>query len=142
MVGKICKGTSIILFILAFIGSISLADQITINGDFNWTIFFCGLIISFLFCLQIYAMGEIIDQLECSNSNTYELYQLIDKSYRDKFSSKKSDFKNDIVNKSYSNPYPTNSTIGKNANGGWTCKKCNSQNNELAQFCKDCGAYK
>ena len=85
-IGKVCKGTSIVLFILDFIGSIVLGNTFSIPGDysfsdpsFNWTIFLCGVITGFIFCLLIYALGEIIDQLVYSNSYTYELYQLLKK---------------------------------------------------------------
>lgn len=77
-VGTVCKGTSIILFILDFIGSIVLGNELG-GYDFNWIVFLYGVIAGFIFCLLIYALGEIIDQLECSNSNTYELYQLLKK---------------------------------------------------------------
>ena len=83
-VGKVCKGTSIVLFILDFIGSIVLGNTFAIPGDysfsdpsFNWTIFLYSVIAGFIFCLLIYALAEIIDQLEYSNSNSRKLYDLL-----------------------------------------------------------------
>ena len=126
-VGKVCKGTSIILFILDFIGSIVLGYK------FNWVVFLYGVFAGFIFCLLIYALGEIIDQLECSNGNTYELYQLLKKIAPEE--EKKTEPK-----KSYLTP--STPTVEKTADGGWICKKCGTKNDGSAQFCKDCGTYK
>ena len=116
-VGALCKGTSIVLFILDFIGSIVLGNELG-GYDFNWTIFLYGIIVGFVFCLLIYALGEIIDQLECSNSNTYELYKLLEKikQKEDKPESPK-------ASSSYSTP-----TVKKAADGDWICKKCGTKN--------------
>ena len=131
-VGKVCKGTSIVLFILDFIGSIVLGNELG-GYDFNWVVFLYGVIAGFIFCLLIYALGEIIDQLECSNSNTYELYQLLKKMAPEE--EKKTEPK-----KSYLTP--STPTVKKTADGGWVCKKCGTKNDSSAQFCKDCGTYK
>ena len=139
-VGKVCKGTSIVLFILDFIGSIVLGNTFAIPGrysfsdpSFNWTIFFYGVIAGFIFCLLIYALGEIIDQLECLNGNTYELYQLLKKVALKE--EKKTEPK-----KSYLTPSAP--TAKKTADGSWVCKKCDTNNDSSAQFCKNCGTYK
>ncbi|MCI5892459.1 MAG: hypothetical protein MRZ66_03540 [Clostridiales bacterium] len=138
--GRVCKDISVVLFILDFIGSIILGNTFAIQGkhsfsdpSFNWAIFLYGVIAGFIFCLLIYALGEIIEQLECSNSNTYELYQLLKKiapEEENKTETKKS--------------YLTSSapTVEKTADGGWICKKCNTKNDGNAQFCKGCGTYK
>ncbi len=75
--GTVCKGTAIVLFILDFIAAIFL------SLDLGFLMFLYVVIGGFLFCLFLYATGEIIDQLETSNTNTYELYQLI-KNMQDK----------------------------------------------------------
>lgn len=133
-VGKVCKGTSIVLFILDFIGSISLGNTFAFSRhSFNWNVFLYGVIAGFIFCLLIYALGEIIDQLECSNSNTCELYQLLAKDVPQ--AKKKTE-----TNKSYFKS--SASTIRKTADGDWLCEKCNTMNDSTAQFCKGCGQYK
>ena len=80
-VGKICKATSIVLFILNFIGSIVLGNTFAIPKDysfgdpsFNLTIFLYSVIMGFIFCLLLYALGEIIDQLEYLNSNSKKIF--------------------------------------------------------------------
>lgn len=139
-IGKVCKGTSIVLFILDFIGSIVLGNTFSIPGDysfsdpsFNWTIFLCGVITGFIFCLLIYALGEIIDQLVYSNSNTYELYQLLKKTVPEE--EKKTEPQKSYLTSSAP-------TVRKTSDGGWVCKKCNTKNDSNTQFCKDCGTYK
>lgn len=77
-VGTVCKGTSVLLFVLDFIGSIVLGNTFG-DLDFNWSVFLYGIIVGFIFCLLIYALGEIINQLEISNNNSYELYLLLKK---------------------------------------------------------------
>ena len=131
-VGKVCKGTSIVLFILDFIGSIVLGNELG-GYDFNWVVFLYGVIAGFIFCLLIYALGEVIDQLECSNSNTYALYQLLKKIAPEE--EKKTEPKKSYLTSS-------TPTVQKTADGGWVCKKCNTKNDSGAQFCKDCGTYK
>lgn len=138
-VGKVCKGTSIVLFGLDFIGAIALGNTFAIPGDysfsdpsFNWTVFLYGVIAGFIFCLLIYALGEIIDQLECSNNNTYKLYQLLNKIVP----------KEEKAEPLKSYLTPSAPTVKKTADGGWICKKCNTKNGSSARFCKDCGTYK
>ena len=131
-VGKVCKGTSIVLFILDLIGSIVLGNELG-GHDFNWVIFLYGIIAGFIFCLAIYALGEIIDQLECSNGNTYELYQLLKKIVP------KEEKKTEPPKSYLSSPAPT---VKQRADGGWICKKCSTKNDSSAQFCKNCAAYK
>lgn len=106
-IADICKGTSIILFFLSLIGSIIL--WIKFESIF---VFLCVAVVSFIECLLIYALGEIIEQLECSNGNTYELYQLLKKLVPDE--------EKNGVSKAASA-----SNIIKTAEGdGWICKKC------------------
>ena len=131
-VGKLCKSTSIILFILDFIGSIVLGNELG-GYYFDWAIFLYSVIGGFIFCLLIYALGEIIDQLKCSNDNTYELYQLLKKIAPEE--EKKTEPKKSYLTSSAP-------TVQKTADGGWICKKCNTKNESNAQFCKDCGTYK
>ena len=71
-VAKVCKVTSIIIFVIAFIGTIIICNE-EISGrysgvsysynEFNWALAFTYWICSFIFCLFIYAVGEIILQL-------------------------------------------------------------------------------
>ena len=128
--GKVCKGSAIVVFILGIIGSIVLGNEL--GYDFNWSVFLYGIIASFLFCLFLYSIGEIIDQLETSNSNIYELYQLLKK----------------IVPKEEKKTEPKKSYLissaptVKKTTGGWVCDKCGTKNDGSAQFCKDCGTYK
>ena len=136
-VGKVCKGTSIVLFIFDFIGSVILGNKFAVreyySRSFNWTVFFYGVIIGFIFCLLIYALGEIIDQLEYSNSNTYELCQLLRKTVP------KEENKNETKKSYFIPPAPT---VQKTANGRWVCKECNTDNDSSALFCKNCGEYR
>lgn len=71
-VGKICKVTSIVLFILDFLGSVSLGNALG-GYDFNWSVFLYGILGGFILCLLIFALGEIIDRLECISELLYDL---------------------------------------------------------------------
>lgn len=75
-IGKICKGAAVMLFLLEFIGSVVLGNELGVY-DFNWIVFLYGVACGFVFCLGIYALGEIINQLEYSNSNAEKLYDLL-----------------------------------------------------------------
>lgn len=74
--GTVCKATAIILLILDFIGSVTLGN-IFGKYDFNWEVFFYGVITGFVFCLLIYAVGEIIAQLEKCNDNSKKIIELL-----------------------------------------------------------------
>lgn len=77
-VGKVCKATSIVLFILSVVGSILLAKEIG-YGSFSWGLLVSVIAISFIFCLVLYALGEIVEWLEGVTSNTYEILQTLKK---------------------------------------------------------------
>ncbi len=70
-VARVVKNSSIILFILNFICSIFLS-AITIDSygldldfdEFNWAVFLTLVLVSFLGCLLMYAVGEIINKLD------------------------------------------------------------------------------
>ena len=64
--GGICKSISIVLFNLCFIGSFILAFKFEAG---RWIIY--GLIAGFISFLPIYIWGEIAEQLEKSNKNTF-----------------------------------------------------------------------
>ena len=81
----------------------------------------------------LYGLGEIINQLEYSNSNTYNLYQLLKKI------APKDEKK---IEPQKSNLTSSAPTVQKTATDGWVCKKCSAKNDSCAQFCKDCGTYK
>ena len=136
MIGIICKICAAVLFILDIIGSAIIsyvpAEHWTDNADFIWTTFFTGVVSGFIVCLIIYVLGEIVDQLYISNANTHELYKLLKKNdHYDNPPEEKESYFN-----SFSTSFPP-------AEGdGWVCKKCGSNNNKSALYCKDCGTYK
>ena len=63
-VGKICKTSAIILFVLDVIGAISLGE------DLGFTFFLYGIIAGFIFCISLYALGEIVERLTEIAQNT------------------------------------------------------------------------
>ncbi len=71
-VGKVFKGASIVLFILDIVISIDLGNQLGYYR-FNQVIFVCGLLFGLIFCLLIYALGEIMDQLRYSKHSSKEI---------------------------------------------------------------------
>jgi hypothetical protein len=72
-VATTCKVTAVLCFILAFIGGIILAD-----GE-DWGIAIAAWTGSFLTCLMLYAVGEIINLLGISAHNSRELGRQNDK---------------------------------------------------------------
>ncbi len=74
-------------------------------------------------CIIIYALGSIIERLEYLNDNTVALYRLVEK----------------LVPKEDKTVPPV---VKRKVPGDWLCQKCGAENNENAQFCKDCGEYK
>ena len=65
-----------------------------------------------------YALGEIVDQLISLNVN---------------IKSKNNYKTSEEIKKS---------TVQVTANGNWICKKCKTENDSKALYCKDCGSYK
>lgn len=85
-----------------------------------------GSLISWISSFTLYGFGEIIDQLKCSNEWLEKIAPGQEKTTEPRKSY-------------YTSSTPT---VKRTANGGWICKKCNTENSSTAQFCKDCGTYK
>ena len=62
--GKVCKISAVVLFVLDFIGSMELGDE------FGFTVFLYGIIAGFIFCISLYALGEIVEKLVEIAENT------------------------------------------------------------------------
>lgn len=69
-VGQICIVSSIIIFILAFLGSFTFCKNT--YGELNLALASVVWIGSFIFCLLLFAVGEIINLLDGIENNTYK----------------------------------------------------------------------
>lgn len=128
-IDKICKSVSVVIFILGFIGSIIIAANISYDG-FNLLAFIIGIISEFIFCLPLYALGEILERIENLDSKVDRFF----------YSTKNllSDKKTEPVNTTTRSIYPS----VKTTDGGWICNKCSTKNDLGIQYCKNCGEYK
>ena len=120
---KVCKVTAIVFFVLSVIAAVIQLISYTLG----WYSFFYTIIAGFVFSLFFYAIGEIIEQLEVSNSNTYELYQLIKNAEQKK--------ENNIT--ASAPPAPK-----LNYDAEWECKNCGTKNAKDARFCRNCGEHR
>ena len=137
-VGKVCKTTAVVLFVLAV--AASLVIDIALEGCS--AIFFGGSAGAFIYCLLIYAIGEIIDQLKYSNELSDGIYELLRKKESKEGSASTTPSKSYSIS-SYPTVADTVSNLVNNTNKtGWRCSKCQTLNDSHAQFCKDCGEYK
>ena len=91
-----------------------------------------GSLVSWTSSFVLYGFGELIENSEATNSNTYEIRRLLMRIAPEE--------KKEPV-KSYLSSTPT-STVNKTSYGSWVCKKCGTSNDANAIFCKDCGTYK
>lgn len=143
-VGKVCKVTAIILFIIDFIMAFVLEDALYyLFGDF--VAFFVCVGSGFVSCLLIYAIGEIIDQLVCSNNNTEKIYSLLEARTPKRELTEKQTKK--IINEtsvSHIVSQLANNGVSNGVSNGssWICKNCQSENKSSDRFCKSCGEYK
>lgn len=137
-VGKFIKGLAGIIGIVVVIGSIVLGvENAGYRSGFNFTYFFICLVFGVVFCILLYGFGEIIDNLQEINYSVYAIRKEISSNSTGKLES--------VGN--MSNSYKTSEQIKKEsiikpANGGWVCKKCKTENDSKALYCKDCGSYK
>ena len=94
----------------------------------GFMIMFVGSLLSWCSSFVLYGFGELIENSEIANSNTYEIHKLLTRIAPEGVSS---------------TPISTTtSTIERTPDGGWICKKCGTKNVSNTQFCKDCGTYK
>ena len=134
-VSSVCKTTAGGLFILGFLSAISTAKDLGefFDGEFSWGIFFFIALSTFVFCLLIYAIGEIVEKLHTANNNTYAIYNLLQKT-ADNGTANAASQKSVYT--------PTASSAQKPVNSSWVCKHCSARNDATALFCKNCGTYK
>lgn len=132
--GTAYKNISVGIFILGFFGSVYLGQ--TIGYGFEWIPFLTGVVSTFIFCMQIYAIGEIIDQLECSNNNTQALCRLLKRLSPEE--------KKPIQKKAMPTAKNTAETEKDTVNEmselvGWACQSCGAINDLEAKYCSECG---
>ncbi len=119
-VALICKAAAIILFVLVFMFIIILGSASDVNYNSGSSI--PVLISAFLFCLLIFALGEIIELLDHIRANTYELS---DMKMREKWDEKRGI-----------------SPLNKSSERDWRCTECGAKNSEQLIQCKSCGKYR
>lgn len=71
-IGKVCKISSVILFLLVLVGSIILCE------NFGLSFFIYGIVLGFIFCMLLYVMGEIVDKLTEIAENTIPFISTIE----------------------------------------------------------------
>lgn len=137
-VGKFIKALAGIIGIVVVIGSIVLGvENAGYRSGFNFTYFFICLVFGVVFCILLYGFGEIIDNLQEINYSVYAIRKEISSNSTEKLKS--------VGN--MSNSYKTSEQIKKESiiktsNSNWICKKCKTENDSKALYCKDCGSYK
>lgn len=130
-VGEACKVISVILFILDFIGAMAWGGS---TGSFMLFLYLA--LAGFIFCLLIYTLGEIAEQLGKVNYNTSRIAGTL---------SHLASIEQKTSGNSTPSPHvqPTvKRPVKREEDGSWICRKCSTRNESTAQFCKDCGTYR
>lgn len=133
--GAICKTLSIILLVLELIGTFITAIAAGNAGwDFDFAAFLIclvvGVFVSLISTIPLYALGEIVDSLNLTNSLLYDIAY------------KKSDTASPAAPAPTPESNPTPRPFIKHDPGaGWLCS-CGERNSSTSQFCKSCGKYK
>ena len=78
-VGKGVKAISVVLFIIELIGFIAVSVKDVDGYYFDWRLFLPCILFALAFSVIIFALGEIIEQLDCSNNNTYSIHDSMKK---------------------------------------------------------------
>ena len=130
-VAKICKSMACVVFILDVLGSIFLGVEA------GFLSFFVGIFSGSILGLMLLAIGEIIEQLEISNGNTYELYQLL----KEKRNECNPEVKV-VSRREKSKLSKLAAEKIKSADSDWICTSCNEKNSINDVYCKNCGEYK
>lgn len=125
-VSKVCKISSIVLGILCFFGGIVMG-KVFGGRDFDFVSMITVWVSSFLFCLFLYAIGELIDLLVAANNNLIVLAE-----QQEEQASRSSAPAASAA--PYASPAP--------GSGDWVCKKCGARNKADNRFCKECDTYK
>ena len=120
IVAIICKVTSIIYFIFVFMTLIisNFDSELIYNSGSPLTV----LASTFIFCLIIFGIGEIIEILDDINTYTNKLS---DTKMRERWEKDKGKMQ-----------------INTSSDGNWTCTECGVENKTQSIQCKDCGNYR
>ncbi len=149
--GKIKKLATVVCWtgiIASVISGLMIWSQ-GLDGDAGIIVFFSGLFTmalgacaSWVGTFLLYGFGEIIENLEVLNNNTYEIHALIN--MLGSGDTHKTGEKDTYVNKTTptSPPTPSIPRVQPIFTGGWYCTKCGAKNDGTAQFCSECGEYK
>ena len=129
--GFIFKGLSIVLLILDFIGSIFLGNEL------GGSVFFIALLSGAIFCLVLYAIGAILDEIAALRSDVAFIARMVDKRLPQE---QKVQEQKPSQQSYFSKAIHSNAVSG--TGGAWICKSCSTKNESTARFCKGCGKYK
>ena len=137
---SLCQGSAItvglilsiaVLFIAYESATVSYGFQTEFRFDIFVIVFVIYEVSIFLGMLVLYALGEIIELLTTllRNTNMSGTY-----SQHGRPSNNVSNGKADLLGES--------SPVVQQSSDVWICKKCNTRNEGLSRYCKDCGEYK
>ncbi len=81
-VGGVCKASAVLVGFAAIIGSVVLANTFAIEqrygrDQFNWGLFLGLIVVSFLFCLTLYALGSIVEYLDWNETRQSKVYDIL-----------------------------------------------------------------
>lgn len=125
-VSKVCKISSIIVGILCFIGGIVIG-KVFGGRDFDFVSMITVWVSSFLFCLFLYAIGELIDLLVAANNNLIVLAEQ----------------QEELASRSSAPTAPTSpSASPAPASGDWVCKKAARAIRPTTDSARSCDTYK
>ena len=145
-IGKTCKIAAIVILFIGLIGSLVIAQPSELarafgNGGFNFSLFLGSFGIVGVFCMQLFALGEIVDYLASIHERETEIVsQLCAAMQKDAVSAYQT------VEAASSAPPTAQSTTIHTAHGEVTpegdiiCSACGRRQKADRTVCWECGA--